>query len=365
MNVEWTYKCLLICCLSFTFVFSLCFFCLKIPAKKTLDSYRIARKIMAFNYLTIGLFNLIELLHFSVERDISFSALITVCVAASQAILFTATLISLINIKFISFRTLFKEFIPVIVLTLISFASFFLNERQFFNPIYYLFTLYYLNLLIRYSITFRKYYRSYQEKMDNFFSVQSSNLLTWVKTAYYVAMSIGIVVLVSLYLGETFVMLSNVLYIIYFFYFGIHFLNYASIFEEIETAIVSDSKDMIEDKSLKISFSQLEQAVKEWEMKKSYTESGITIEQVAGEIKTNRTYLSNYLNTYKGFTFNEWINQLRIEEAKNLLITNPRLPVSQIGVMIGLPDKSNFGRQFSKMTGKSPLAWRTNQQKQY
>jgi len=67
------------------------------------------------------------------------------------------------------------------------------------------------------------------------------------------------------------------------------------------------------------------------------------------------------MNLHRKMTFKEWINHLRIEEAKNLLQNHPEMPVSQIGTMVGLPDKSNFGRQFTRLTGKSPQAWRKDQ----
>jgi AraC-like DNA-binding protein len=48
------------------------------------------------------------------------------------------------------------------------------------------------------------------------------------------------------------------------------------------------------------------------------------------------------------FTFREWINQLRIEEAKNLLRQYPDKTINEIAQLTGFSDKSNFIRLFRK-----------------
>jgi len=362
MHPEYAYKALIVASISIAYIFSICFILLKVPKKESLRSYRISRKVMSFAYFVFGTLNVIELYYISDEPDISFSSLVTLIVAAFQAILFTFTLLTLIDLDFISKRKIFRELLPVSLFAITAFILYFADFSHIYKILYYIFTLYYISLIIRFSFTFFKSYRAYVQKIYNYFSIQEANRLRWVRTAYFATITIGVVALLSLYLNEAFAILFNILYVSFFVYFGIRFINYIFIFQEIETAIVSsDTKGVKGERESSYSFNQLEQAINEWEQKKRYTESGITIEQVAGEIKTNRTYLSTYINTYKRMTFNEWINDLRIEEAKRMLISNPELPVGQIGVMIGLPDKSNFGRQFSKKTGSSPLAWRISQ----
>lgn len=363
MHSEFTYRTLLICGASIALIFSVCFFLLKIPKKESLKSYRISRSIMALAYFVVGILNIIEIIYIDEGPDAYLTSLNTLIIAAFLSILFTFTLLTLIDTQFVSKWKIYRELIPVLIFSVAVCFSYFSDFNVFFKPIYYFFVTYYISLIIRFSFIFFKNYRLYVRKIDNYFSVQLANKLRWVKTAYYATMATGCTALVSLYVSYTFAPLFNLFYLAFFIYFGIRFLNYIYIFQEIETAITPvDTKTAKEEKENSFSFDQLERLIEEWEQKKLFTESGITIEQVAGEIKTNRTYLSNYINTYKKMTFNEWINHLRIEEAKTLLIKNPQLPVSQIGVMIGLPDKSNFGRQFSKQSGCSPLAWRTKQQ---
>ena len=42
----------------------------------------------------------------------------------------------------------------------------------------------------------------------------------------------------------------------------------------------------------------------------------------------------------------------------DLLLAYPGLPVSLVGEMVGIADKSNFKRQFADLAGMSPREWR-------
>jgi AraC-like DNA-binding protein len=91
---------------------------------------------------------------------------------------------------------------------------------------------------------------------------------------------------------------------------------------------------------------------------KRFTEEGITIDTPAARLGTNRNYLSRHINTVKQQTFRNWINTLRIEEAKTLMLQNPGITIGEIALRVGIPDKSNFTRSFGKQTSLSPQAWR-------
>ena len=105
-------------------------------------------------------------------------------------------------------------------------------------------------------------------------------------------------------------------------------------------------------------FAVLEQKIEHWVAGKGFTEQGITIHSLATKLITNNKYLSTYINTYKKQTFREWMNELRIEEAKILLLQYPQMPLTEIASRAGFLDKSHFLRQFKKQTGISPTNWK-------
>lgn len=96
--------------------------------------------------------------------------------------------------------------------------------------------------------------------------------------------------------------------------------------------------------------------------KKIYSIPKLTIDDVAKELNTNRTYLSEAINDFYSCNFNQFINELRIKEARILLATpeNEILKIEAIAEMVGFSSKSVFNESFKKYTGISPSFFRTN-----
>lgn len=73
---------------------------------------------------------------------------------------------------------------------------------------------------------------------------------------------------------------------------------------------------------------------------------------------TNHNYLSQYLNNYKGMTFQIWLNTLRIEKSKILLTSGEKISIEEVGVRVGIPQSYNFSRWFKAITGTTPYQFR-------
>jgi two-component system response regulator YesN len=91
---------------------------------------------------------------------------------------------------------------------------------------------------------------------------------------------------------------------------------------------------------------------------KQYFKNSITIENVARDLYTNRTYLSHYINDNYHCTFKNWIQQLRIEQAKQLLHDTTNLAIYEISDQVGYADHSCFTHAFTRSTGVTPKQWR-------
>ncbi len=68
-------------------------------------------------------------------------------------------------------------------------------------------------------------------------------------------------------------------------------------------------------------------------------------------------YLSKQFRSKKGMNLREYINKIRIDEAKRLLLST-NLPVSEIAGMTGYDNISYFSTVFRKHVGMSPVDWR-------
>ena len=85
--------------------------------------------------------------------------------------------------------------------------------------------------------------------------------------------------------------------------------------------------------------------------------SSITLENVAGHVGLNPSYFSTYFKQVCGSSFKEYLNMVRIEEAKRLL-ANTDYSILDIAVSIGFDNQSYFSKVFKKYTGLTPRQYR-------
>lgn len=108
----------------------------------------------------------------------------------------------------------------------------------------------------------------------------------------------------------------------------------------------------------------ISQKLNAWVYRREYLHTGITIIQVSKILGINRTYLSNFINDTYAMNFNNWLNGLRIEEAKKRLLANKRISLSELATSVGFTDLAHFSKQFKQKEGLAPSYWLQKQQKQ-
>ena len=82
--------------------------------------------------------------------------------------------------------------------------------------------------------------------------------------------------------------------------------------------------------------------------------------ELAAQFYTNRTYLSEYINTVYRKNFRDWITDLRIESAKRLMLNNPGMKVQDVSDQTGFLSLSHFSRIFREKEGCTPAKWRND-----
>ncbi|SHH06115.1 helix-turn-helix domain-containing protein [Flagellimonas flava] len=89
-----------------------------------------------------------------------------------------------------------------------------------------------------------------------------------------------------------------------------------------------------------------------------YKNNAIGLNDLSSHINKDRYKVSQVLNEYLSRNFYSLINQYRIEEAKDLLLTQPFLSVKAIMYEVGFNSKTSFYSAFKKETGLSPNDYR-------
>lgn len=217
--------------------------------------------------------------------------------------------------------------------------------------------------IIRYFIL----HRNFHHIMNNYYSDEVYWLSRWMRRG---------IILLSIYgyIGLTNLLTQIVPYLFYISYelfvnvfvfiaFQNFRLKYKSIEEAIKTGYTNDlrHKRRYDPNSQEfmggLSPDNL-QRLDDWLLHKGYRHSGITIHQLAVDIGTNRLYLSQYINQKHGCNFSEWVNRMRVEDAKAMIREKPDITIEEVAITLGFSSGSYFSKIFTKAAGISPGSFR-------
>lgn len=127
-----------------------------------------------------------------------------------------------------------------------------------------------------------------------------------------------------------------------------------SIFDMIKYANYMFDRISVLISEVKQTFTIVESAKKY--IKQHYSEN-IDRDEVAKSVYLTPNYLSKLFNKETGLTIRDYINQLRIDEAKKLLNSTSKA-ISVIAMDVGFENVSYFSTVFKKYCGCNPDAWR-------
>lgn len=89
----------------------------------------------------------------------------------------------------------------------------------------------------------------------------------------------------------------------------------------------------------------------------SYYSTPLTLDDLATYLHLNKHYVSSLFKKATGMTFNNYLTEYRIEQAKILLKESNDL-LADISHQVGYSDPAYFSRIFKKKTGMSPINYR-------
>ncbi len=84
---------------------------------------------------------------------------------------------------------------------------------------------------------------------------------------------------------------------------------------------------------------------------------GISLRDVAGAVYRTPAHVAAAVKAATGHTVGDWIRSARVSEAASLLAHTDE-PLEAIAHRVGWSDKTHFIRQFRRVHGKTPAAWR-------
>lgn len=93
---------------------------------------------------------------------------------------------------------------------------------------------------------------------------------------------------------------------------------------------------------------------------KLYLDPLLSMETVASDLGMSKSYFSKLINLYSNYNFSDFINSLRVEQAKKFLSDGEfgQYTIVAIGLECGFNSKSTFYSAFKKFTSETPTTYR-------
>lgn len=83
----------------------------------------------------------------------------------------------------------------------------------------------------------------------------------------------------------------------------------------------------------------------------------LNLKEISYDLKVNSIYLGQLFQKETGSLFSDYINNYRINKAKEILI-NTSLKANEVGELVGYSNKNYFYRKFKNIVGVTPSEWR-------
>lgn len=205
------------------------------------------------------------------------------------------------------------------------------------------------------SWRFFKIYRATMHKLNNYYADNAiDSFVRWLNKSVYGIIFCGLsgafLAFAPMQANMVFMAVGIVMFIYIFSSFQNYILNYESV------ELTTEEEEMTS--GPEESANELARAVERWVAEKNYLQTGLTMADLAQAVGTNRTYISSFINSYYNCTFRDWINSLRMEHAKGLLLSQKQMTIEKIALASGFTSASYFCKQFAQREGCTPSDYR-------
>lgn len=226
------------------------------------------------------------------------------------------------------------------------------------------------------------------KKEKLFEKIQSYDNLKWLSTFFklssvgYILWMVALIITVSLNFTDFIfsyypLRIYTTILIYWLGYQGIRQLRILKERKVIRKGIQKKSKDKIA-KSTKVTYQIKSHAVSETQLEKhkeqfeiidnyirknnKFLESKYTLQNLSFDTDLSSSTLSVIINNIAGKTFTDYLNEMRIEQAKSLLLAPEfsNYTITSIGLESGFNSKSTFYTVFKKHTGITPFEFKNS-----
>ncbi len=340
--------------------FAIYFFVAKTPEKPIFDNYKRSRRIMGSALLVLAANYSVHLFCGLRFKSQDAAILMNLSTYFLSYWLFAAAMVTLLNRFFITVRRFIRNIIFWIVFTALACVVLFGLPHGGMDRIVGIAAL--AVCLFGYGIYLSwRIIRTYHHAVRLFDDTHSENIaayIRWMSIFTWWAVIYGVSCGLLTFLPDEYVFLWILSSVPFYIYLYCSYMNYLLFYEQVETILEIPEEKAETVNDTPTYYSAIEKNLAVWLSQNGFTHPGLTIEDLALTIGTNRTYLSAYIKQTYAVTFREWIANLRIDYAKQLFTTDPKMSVREVCEATGFLSQSYFVKIFSDKEGLSPAKWK-------
>ncbi|MGM9803801.1 MAG: helix-turn-helix domain-containing protein [Muribaculaceae bacterium] len=349
----------------------------RVPEKKIFLNFLLSRRIMGAALLVLTINYSVHLICAPRFKDINATILINLSTYYLCYWLFSSALMTLLNNRYISRRRVLQHLAMWAVYVLLSacmLAWLPRGDAQHLGLIALAVWLVIYGLFLSIRLL-----RAYAKALKVFRDSHSDDIgayIRWLSIFTIWAIVFGVSCSALTFLPDKYVFLWVLSAIPFYIYLYCSYQNYMLFYEKVENALIEEAATMPQednnaadfaadfaaaDNNEPIYHTDIAQHIDEWINNQGYLKQGLTLNELSTTLHTNRTYLSAYINNVLHMSFRDWISDLRIEHAKQMMTQNPQMKIQEVSDSSGFLSLSHFSRTFSDKEGCTPARWRKSQ----
>ncbi len=325
----------------------------RVPGKGNFSNFLLSRRLMGAALLLLSFNYVVHIVLALRFIDVCATILFNMATYFLSYWLFTAAMMTLLDRTFVTCRRFIFHVLLWLLFSACALISAFLPEiaeRWGTGILACCLAAYGIILATRILRT----YRRATQMFENTRSDDMGAYIRWLSIFTYWAVIYGVSCGLLTFLPDDYVFVWILSSIPFYIYLYCCYQNYLFFYEDVENAIM-DEEMVLEIPKFR---PDMGEKVEGWIEEGGYLTPGVTLNDICLKLGTNRTYLSEYINGVYGKNFRDWIADMRIEHAKQLMESDPNLKIQEVSEKSGFLSLSHFTRTFKNKEGCTPAKWR-------
>lgn len=208
--------------------------------------------------------------------------------------------------------------------------------------------------------------RAMRRALQNYYDRDMEGMLRWMQLSVIIMVVLALMVPLLIFDTGPWLAVYGIFFFLSFFYSVDSFCSYvvSSAPNKLEEAEENESEQKNRnacntESQTEVSEEQMariERSVEQWKKKGCYLKSGLKLPIAVSEIGVPQYQFSAWLR-HKNLKYSDWITNLRIEEAKRVLLEHPEWTSEAVADHCGFSSREYFHRIFRSYLGMTPIKY--------